>query len=147
MEISVGFVLELAREKPPVLLRELHRHLHHSGCAQCRRCENHLRTQETHQPSPLDAERFGHRNDQRISLRSTDHREPDAGVATRRLDYSLPGLECTASLCILDHAERKTVFHGAERIERFDLYVEVDPGWSELVDSDNRSVADCLENG
>ena len=98
-----------------------------------RRRENDFRAEKAHQPAALDAERFGHRDDQRIAFRRAHHREPDAGVAARRLDHRLSRLELARLLRVLDDAEREAILDGAERIERFDLDVEIEPCGASLL--------------
>ena len=77
--------------------------------------------------------RLGHRDDERIALLRAHHREPDAGVAARRLDHGLAGLELAAALGVFDDAEREAVLHRAERVERLDLDVQVDAGGASLL--------------
>src|SRR5678815_1720332 len=78
-----------------------------------------------HESPPLDAERFRHRDDERISLRRAYHREPDAGVAAGCLDDRLSRLQRSLFLGIFDDSEREAIFYGAKRIEGFNLDVEV----------------------
>ena len=46
----------------------------------------------------------------------------------------------------LDDAQRQAILDRAQRIERLDLDVEVDPARGEIVDADDRRVADGLED-
>ena len=48
-----------------------------------------------------------------MSVRRAHHRERDAGVAGRRLDDGLPGLQHAASLGVLDDRVRETILHRA----------------------------------
>ena len=57
-----------------------------------------------------------------------------------------PRLERPPALGVLDDAERQAILDGPERVERFDLDVEVDARGSELADLDHRRVADGLED-
>src|SRR5438045_6093845 len=70
--IRIRLVLELPRQEPAILLRELVDLLYHTGCALGRRRENHLGSEETHQFSPLDAERFRYRHHSRVAFRRAD---------------------------------------------------------------------------
>src|SRR2546421_10865371 len=51
--------------------------------------------------------RLCHRDDQRIAFLRADHREADPGVAARRLDDGLAGLQIAALLGRLDDPERQ----------------------------------------
>src|SRR5205814_9766933 len=88
----------------------------------------------------------GHRHDQRIAFLGADHREADPGIAARRLDDGLAGLQVAALLGRLDDTERQPVLDRAERVERLDLDVKIDPRWREVVDANDRRVADGFEN-
>src|SRR5262245_52228011 len=68
MEIWIGFVLELAGEKPAVRLRQLNCFDHHAHSALRLGREHHLGTKETHKPAPLDAELLGHRHDEWVAF-------------------------------------------------------------------------------
>ena len=57
-----------------------------------------------------------------------------------------PGLSSPDLFRVLDDAERETILDRAERIERFDFDEEVDALRRELVDADDRCMADGLEN-
>jgi hypothetical protein len=146
VDLGVGFVLELAAQEPAVRVRELDRLAEHAGTAQRRRREYDLRAEEPHHAAPLDAEVLSHHDDQRIALLRAHHREADAGVAARRLDHRLPGLERTAALCRFDHAEREPVLDRAHRIAGLELHVEVHAGRCELPDLHDRRPPHGLEN-
>src|SRR5690349_18249358 len=60
--------------------------------------------------------------------------------------HGLARLQRAPALGILDHAEGEPVLHGAHRIERLDLDVQIDARGCELGDLDLRRVADGLEN-
>ena len=146
MEVGVRLVLELASEEPAVGVRQLHGLGHHPGAAGRRRGEHDLGAEEAHQLPALHAEGFRHGDDQRVPLLRAHHRQADAGVAAGGFHHGLAGLEGTATLGILDHAERQAILDRAERIEGFDLDVEVDALGRELGDLDHRRVADGLED-
>ena len=96
MHVGIGLVLELAGQEPAVRLGQLDRLVHHAEAALGGGREHHLGAEEAHQLAALDAERFGHGDDQRIALRGAHHGEADAGVAAGRLDHGLAGLELAA---------------------------------------------------
>ena len=83
----------------------------HAHAAFGRRGDHHLGAQKPHEPAALDAERFGHDDDQRIALLGADHGEADAGVAAGRLDDGLAGLQRAAAFGRLDHAQGQAVLH------------------------------------
>ena len=91
--VGVGLVLELARHEPAIRGgQRLHLPDHADGALR-RRGDHHLGPQEPHQPAPLDAERLGHDEHQRIALGRADHGQADAGVAAGRLDDGLARLQ------------------------------------------------------
>ncbi len=94
---GVRFVLELSREEPAVLVRELLRPSSPCRCRARRRRENHLRAEHAHDLAALDRERLHHHGDERITLRRADRRERDAGVAGGGLDDGLAGLQRAAA--------------------------------------------------
>ena len=146
VEIRVGLVLELSRVEPPVLLRQLFSLLHHAHRARRSRRDHHLRAQKAHQLAPLDAERFGHRHHQRIALGRAHHRQTDPGVSTRRLHHRLAGLQLARALRVFNHAQRQPVLHRSQRVECFDLDVEVHALGREPIDLYDRRVANRLQN-
>src|SRR5205823_9239222 len=81
-----------------------------------------------------------------IAFRGAYHGQPDAGVPARCLDDRLSRFERARSLRVLDDAERETILHRAERIERFDLDIEIDVRRRDVVDLHNRRLADGLED-
>ena len=126
VNVGVGFVLELARQKPAARLGELEGLGDHAHAALRRRRQHHLGAEEAHQLAPLDAEGLRHGDDQRIALLRAHHRQPDAGIAGGRLDDGLSGLELPRLLGGLDDAEREAILDRAQRIERLDLDEQVD---------------------
>ena len=146
MNSRVGFGLELAGEEPAIGIGELLGLHVHSG-ALCRSGrEDDLRAEEAHQLASLDGEAVGHGHDQRIALRSADHRQADAGVAAGGFDDRLTGLERAAPLGLLDDADRQAILDRSRRVEEFRLHVEADMAWSEVPDPDARRVADRIED-
>ena len=144
MKVRIGFVLELPRHEPAVGFGQLHSLLHHSDRALGGWRGDDFRAKKTHQSAPFDAEGLRHRQDQRIAFRGADHGEPDAGIAARRLDDGLARLQLAGLLCGLDHAQRQPVLDGAERIERLDLHIEVDPVRREAIDPYDGRMSDRL---
>ena len=145
MEIRIGFVLELPRHEPAMSVRQFDRLLDHSDRPLGGRRDDDLCAQKAHQSPPFDAEALGHGDNERIAFRGADHGEPDAGVAARRLDDRLAGLEFAGSFRRLDHAERQTVLDRAQRVEGLDFHVEIHPLRGEAVDPHDRRVSDRLQ--
>src|SRR6516165_2256297 len=75
-----------------------------------------------------------------------DHCEPDAGVATGRLDHCLTRLELADALGRLDDVERESVLDRRGRVEEFSFDIDCPALNSEIVNPDRRSVADSFEN-
>ena len=110
------------------------------------RRQDHLGAEEAHHAAALDGERVGHRHDQRIALGGADHRQPDAGVAARRLDHRLPRLEFAAALGLLDDADREAVLDRPGRIEELGLHVQPHVLRRDAVEADARRVADGVDD-
>ena len=146
MKLRVRLVLELLRPVPAVLLRQFPGLLHHARAFQRRRRQHDLRAEEAHELSPLDREALRHRDHERIALRGAHHREPDAGIAGRRLDDRLARAQLAASFRRLDHAEREPVLDRAHRVEGLELHVDVNAVGREAIEADDRRAADGLED-
>jgi hypothetical protein len=80
------------------------------------------------------------------AIRRAHHGEADAGVSARRFDDGHARFELARPFRVLDHAEGEAVLHGAEWVEGLDFDEEVDARGSELVDLDDRRLADGLED-
>ena len=127
VHVGVGLVVELAAEEPAVLLGQLDRLVEHAAALLARGREHHPGAEEAQELAPLDAEALGHRQHQRIALLGADHRQADAGVAAGRLDHGLAGRRAAprrsaSSITARGHA----VLDRAERVERFELDVDLD---------------------
>ena len=145
MEVRIGFVLELPCHEPAVGFGQFDRLLDHSDRSLGGRRQHDLGAEKAHQSPPFDAEGLGHRDNKRIAFRGADHGEADAGVAARRLDDGLAGLELAGLLRRLDDPQSQTVLDRAQRVEGLDFHIEVDPVRGEAVDPDDRRVSDCLQ--
>src|SRR5690606_31664681 len=146
MHVGVRLVLELPAQEPAVRLGELDGLLQHAGAFFGGRRQHDLRAEEAQQLAALDAEAFRHRDDERVALLRADHREPDAGVAARRLDDGLAGRKLAGLLRALDHGERHPVLDRAHRVEGLDLHVDVHARRGQLAELNERRVADRREN-
>ncbi len=104
MKVGIGFVLELAAQKPAMRLRELDGLGEHAAAFLRRRCQHDLRAEEAHHLAALDAEVLGHGHDQGIALLRADHGKTDAGVAAGRFDDGLTRLQLTSPLRVFDDA-------------------------------------------
>ena len=81
-----------------------------------------------------------------IALRGADHRQADAGVAARRLDDRLAGLEVAAALGLFDDADREAVLHRRRRVEELGLHVQPHLLRRDAVDADAGRVADGVDD-
>src|SRR5438045_1314227 len=97
-------------------------------------------------PASLDAERFGHRDHQRIALLGANHRKADAGITACCLDDRLPRFELAGAPRLFENTERQAILDGPERIERLDLDVEVCVRRRQPVDLHDWRVSDCFED-
>src|SRR4029079_19796153 len=102
--------------------------------------------EEAHDLAPLDAEALRHHDHQRMTALRAHHREPDAGVATRRFDHGLPGFEHARARRRVDHAKCEAILDAAEWITRFELGIQLDAGGRELVDAHDGRLADRLRD-
>ncbi len=64
---------------------------------------------------------FRHHQYHFISHNRSRHRQRDAGVAAGRFDQGIAGLDLAARLRMLDHGQRRTVFHRPCRVIAFQL--------------------------
>ena len=84
--------------------------------------QHRFRAKHRQQCAAFDGHRFGHRENQLITLCRCDERQRDAGVAVEaRLDDDGVLLENAALLGVLDHRHADTILDAAERIEKFAL--------------------------
>jgi len=97
---GVSWVGKLARQEPAVLLGEFDRFIDHTGSAFGSRGQYHLSAKSAHYATALNAERFCHRDDERVTFGGTDHRKGDTSVAAGGFDNRLTGFESTcAKVC------------------------------------------------
>jgi hypothetical protein len=127
-------------------LGELSSLLHHSRTARRCGCQHDFRAEKAHESAALDAERLGHRDNERVPLRSAYHRESDTGIAACRLNNCLSGLQRAGFLCVFDHAERETILDRAKGIESFHLDVKIDSIGRETIDPDSGRVSNGTED-
>ena len=123
MNISVGFVLELLRPEPAVLLNEFTNLFDHPQGFPLFRGQDDLCAQEPHQLSALNAEAFRHDDHERVAFRGTDHGQADTRVATGCFDNGLSRLQRAVLFSLLDDVHRQAVFDRSTRICRFELDV------------------------
>ena len=86
----------------PCVIGELDGFRQHAAALLGRGRQHHLRAEETQQLAALDAETFGHGDDERIALLRAHHRETDAGVAAGGFDDGLAGLQRAAAFGVFD---------------------------------------------
>src|SRR6516165_2540002 len=146
MHIRISLILELTREEPTVSFGELSRFYYHAHATECSRRKHNLGAEKAHKLAPLDAERRRHRDDQRIAFLRAHHSEANSGIAARGLDNCLARFQLSGALGSLNNAKGETVLHGTERIECFNLHIDVHVWWREFVDLDDRCIADSFKN-
>ncbi len=146
MHVGVGLVFKLPGQKPAVGLRQLVGLGDHAGAFVLGRRQHHLAAEKAHQLAPFDAEALRHGDHQRIALLGAHHGQPDTRIAAGCLNHRLPRLQLARPLGRLNDAKRQPVLDRAERIERLDLDVEIDAGRRQLVDLDDRRLADRFQN-
>jgi hypothetical protein len=66
--------------------------------------------------------------------------------AAGRLDHGLTGLQRASTFGVLDDRARHPVLDRTQRVERFELDVDLDTGRCQLVEPDQRGVADGLQD-
>src|SRR5712692_1867250 len=146
--LGVRGVLELlGHEVVGVLAQELLRRVDGARHALDRGRDVELRAEAREEALALDAHVVGHRQDEPVALHRGRHREPDAGVAARRLDDRRAGLEQAARLRVLEHRQRDPVLHAAARVDRLELGDDARAaGPGQPVEPDHRGPADQLEH-
>ena len=89
----------------------------------------------------------GHDDLQRVALAAADHREADAGVAGRRLEDRLAGLDEALLLGALDERARDAVLDGARRVVGLHLRPDAHARLgAQTLELDERRVADRLHD-
>jgi hypothetical protein len=87
----------------------------------------------------------GHHDHELVTARVADVSEPDAGIARRTLDDGAAGQEPPAALGVIDDGARSAVFHRAAGIHELGLAEDLAARQlAEMVEPDQRSVADCI---
>ena len=110
---------------------------------------DHLRAVGLQHVALVLADLVGADEDALVAAGLGDHRQPDAGVAGRRLHDRAAGLELAGGLGRVDHADGDAVLHRAAGVEV--LHLGQDDGSvlprevERLVEADQRSVADQVE--
>lgn len=142
----VGFVLELARQEPTVLLSELFRFSDHAAATLGRGGQDHLGAKRTHDLSAFDREGFDHHRDEGIPLGSANHCKCNSGVAGGCLDDRLAWLQRATSLGILNDRNGQPILDGMQRIECLALDEHRHMRGGEAIDANDRRVADGAQN-
>ena len=138
---GVGFVLELAREKPAVFLSKLFGLSDHTAAAFGGGREDHLGSECPHDLSALDRKGFDHHGHKRIAFGGADHGECDTGISRGRLDDGLARLQSAPTLGVFDDRDGQPIFDGMQGVERlaFDEHRHV---WGrKAIDPNDRRVA------
>ena len=110
-------------------------------------CQNQFRAQHRQKRAALHRHRFGHRENELVTLCGCDEREGDAGVAAGRLDDHGVFFEDAALFGVFDHGHADAVLDAAERIEKltFEEDCGVQPG-GDLVQFDQRRAPDGFDD-
>ena len=107
------------------------------------RADHHLGPVGAQQRALLLALLVGHHEDAPIALHRGRHRQPDAGVAARRLHDHAAGLQQPGALGGLDHRQRDPVLDRSTRVHVLQLHHDA---WrqsgSQAIDRHQRGVAD-----
>jgi hypothetical protein len=134
---------QVARVLRGHLLGALDRALHPLGA----RREHELRAERDEQLAALDAHRLRHREDEPVALRRGSEREPDPGVAARRLEQDRVRLDLPLALGGLNHGDADAVLHAPSRVPHLELGRDRRLGTVEhAVEPDERRVADELRD-
>jgi hypothetical protein len=87
VDVRVGAVVELTRDEPVVLVRDLFGPFDGARHLSFRWRQYHLRTHQLEQCAPLERHALGHGQDASIALAAANQRQTHPGVAARRLDH------------------------------------------------------------
>ena len=83
--------------------------------------EHDLRAQRLEQSAALEHMRFGHGQDQLVTLGGADERQGDAGVAAGGFDDDGVLVDLPVALAGFDHRHADAVFHARQRVEELAL--------------------------
>ena len=75
-----------------------------------------------HRGAALDAHVLRHDEHHLVTLDRRGHGQSNAGIAGSGLDESIPGLDLTTGLGMLDHGHCRTILDGTGRIIAFQLH-------------------------
>src|SRR5690606_3512529 len=91
--------------------------------------------------------RFGDNDDSAIAKRFCNHREPNAGIASRAFDNNPAGFQQPSLFRIANNIERCPVLHRLTGIEELSLAVNCAAGqFGSLLQMDQWRIADCVEH-
>ena len=111
------------------------------------RREDDLGTEHLEHLAALDGDVLRQQDLDRVALEAGDRRQGDAGVARRRFDDGLPGVQVAVLLGVLDHRLGDAILDRAERVLALQLgedpHVRVR---GQRRDVDHRRVADQVEH-
>jgi hypothetical protein len=85
------------------------------------RRQHNLRTVGGHTLTALDRQVFRHDQHHLVAADRGRHGERNAGVAARRFDQRIARLDAAAQFGLLDHRQRRAVFHRTRGVVAFEL--------------------------
>ncbi|MNZ41680.1 hypothetical protein D3C78_592350 [compost metagenome] len=89
-----------------------------------------------------------HDQDHLVTLDRRRHGQGDSGVARRRFDQGVAGLDLAAQFGVADHRQRRPVFDRTRRVIAFKLEQESVAGLTaHALQADQRRVADAIGDG
>ena len=94
----------------------------------------------------LAAHLVGNHEDQTIALLLRRQCQAQAGIARRALDQHRTGLEIAAALGLLDHDQTDSVLDRTARVLAFELDEQLAGAGIEVIDSNDRRVANQFEH-
>ena len=147
MVFGIGLVLELPRQEPAVLLRQLLGLPDHARAALRGRSQDHLGAQDPHQLPAFDRKAVRHQCNKGVPLDRADHRERDARVARCRFHDGLSWADRAAALRVLDDRDRQPVLDRRQGVEGLALDVHRRSSRRQALDLDDGSVPDCAQDG
>ncbi len=108
--------------------------------------QHDLRAHRAQVEDLLLAHLVGQDEDELVALLRRHQRQADAGVAGRRLDERVAGLDVAALLGLLDHRDADAVLDRAAGIREFELEEQAAGAGVELRDFEHRRAADHVED-
>ena len=147
MDLGIGWIGELQRDKVAVLASQLLSIGNGALHAQLAWCEYHLCTVCTEQRRALCTHTLGHDQDQAIPFHCGNHGKSDARIATCGFHNDTARFEQPCILGCLDHRPGDAVLNTPTRVESLQLGPHLCcTGCRKLSQADHRRVADEVQD-